>query len=83
MEQQNTPQTQTMSVTDWLINLVLAAIPLVGLILLFVWAFGNDRNITRKNWAKANLLLAAIILGLWLLIILPIFGMAIFGMANQ
>jgi len=83
MEQQNTPQTQTMSVTDWLINLVLAAIPLVGLILLFVWAFGNDGNITRKNWAKANLLLAAIILGLWLVIILPIFGMAIFGMANR
>ena len=83
MEQQNTPQTQTMSVTDWLINLVLAAIPLVGIILLFVWAFGNDGNITRKNWAKANLLLAAIILGLWLLIILPIFGMAIFGMANR
>ena len=83
MEQQNTPQTQTMSVTDWLINLVLAAIPLVGIILLFVWAFGNDGNIIRKNWAKANLLLAAIILGLWLLIILPIFGMAIFGMANR
>lgn len=83
MEQQNTPQTQTMSVTDWLINLVLVAIPLVGIVLLFVWAFGNDGNITRKNWAKANLLLAAIILGFWLLIILPIFGLAIFGIASQ
>lgn len=83
MEQQNTPQTQIMSVTDWLINLVLVAIPLVGIVLLFVWAFGNDENITRKNWAKANLLLAAIMFAFTLLIILPIFGLAIFGITNQ
>ncbi len=65
MEQQNTPQ--MMSVKDWVVTLLLTCIPLVGLILLFVWAFGNDGNQIRQNWAKGNLIVAAIVLVLYLL----------------
>ena len=72
MEQQNT---QIMSVKDWVITLLLTAIPLVGIILLFVWAFGNDGNQIRQNWAKGNLILAGIILGLYLLVAVLFFGM--------
>lgn len=72
MEQNNT---QVMSVKDWVITLLLTAIPLVGIILLFVWAFGNDGNKIRQNWAKGNLILVAIILGLYLLFAILFFGM--------
>lgn len=77
MEHQNTPQVT--SVKDWAIRIFLASLPLVGLILLLVWAFGNDGNKERSNWAKGNLLIAVIMIALWLLIILPLFGMAIFS----
>ncbi len=77
MENQNS--TQVTSVKDWAIRIFLASLPLIGLILLLVWAFGNDGNKERSNWAKGNLLIALIMIALWFLIILPIFGMAIFG----
>lgn len=77
MEQQNTPQVT--SVKDWAIRIFLASLPLVGLILLLVWAFGNDGNKERSNWAKGNLLIALIMIALWLLIIMPLFGMAFFS----
>lgn len=82
MEQQTRPQ--IMDVKDWVITIFLTAIPLVGLILLFVWAFGNDGNQTRANWAKANLIVAAILIGFWTIIILPIFGFAFLSaLSNQ
>lgn len=72
MEQQNTPQ--IMSVKDWVITLLLTCIPLVGIILLFVWAFGNDGNKIRQNWAKGNLIVAAIVLALYLIITVLFLG---------
>lgn len=48
------------SVTDWLISIFVASIPLVGIIMLFVWAFSNEVPETKANWAKAMLLLALI-----------------------
>lgn len=50
-------QHQPMSVGDWLITLIITALPLIGIIMLFVWAFGGDTNPTKANWAKANLIL--------------------------
>ena len=62
-----------MSVKDWLVTPLLMAIPVVGIVLLFVYAFGDNENINKQNWAKAQLLLVAIILGLVIIIAL-IFG---------
>lgn len=47
-------------VGDWMIATLIVGIPLVGLIMLFVWAFGKDVNENKKNWAKANLIWFAI-----------------------
>jgi ABC-type multidrug transport system permease subunit len=49
-------QVPVLSVKEWLITLVITAIPLVGLIFLFLWAFGDDTNQNKANWAKAALL---------------------------
>jgi hypothetical protein len=52
--------TQVMSVKDWVITILIAAIPLVGFIMLFVWAFGSGENANKSNWAKATLIWVAI-----------------------
>lgn len=49
-----------MSVTDWLVTLIVTAIPMVGFIMLFVWGFGGNAPASKANWAKAALILYAI-----------------------
>ena len=39
----------------FLMDLV-GCIPLVGLIMYFVWAFGSNTNANRKSWARAKLI---------------------------
>ena len=39
----------------FLMDLV-GCIPLVGLIMYFVWAFGSNANVNRKSWARAKLI---------------------------
>ncbi len=63
LENQTTNQ-KPMSVKDWLITLLIMGIPLVGFIMLFVYAFGSNENINKQNWAKAQLIFIAIIIGL-------------------
>ncbi len=83
MESFENPNHQPMSVKDWLITFLILAIPVVGLVMLFIYAFGNDQNIHKQNWAKAQLIWMAIILALVFLVFL-IFG-SIFAaaMASQ
>jgi cell division protein FtsW (lipid II flippase) len=47
---------QPMSVGDWFVTILITAIPIVGLVMLFVWAFSSDTNISKANWAKATLI---------------------------
>ncbi len=71
------PQSQgVLTIGEWMITLLIAAIPLVGFIMLFVWAFGGNTNVNKANWAKATLIWFAIILGLYLLIAI-FFGLAL------
>jgi uncharacterized membrane protein len=56
----NQQNTKVMSYGDWALTIFIAALPLIGLIMLLVWAFGSDTDIVKKNWAKGKLLLALI-----------------------
>jgi hypothetical protein len=57
MENQND---QIIKTGDWFLTLFISAIPLVGFIMLFVWAFSGGTNSSKANWAKATLLWIAI-----------------------
>lgn len=70
---QNAP---VMSVKDWVITLLIGFIPMVGFIMLFVWAFGSDQNPNKSNWAKGALIVAAILFAFYILIFL-MFGAAL------
>ncbi|MCC8186691.1 MAG: hypothetical protein LIP08_04040 [Bacteroides sp.] len=67
--------TRVMSITDWLIVLIITSIPLLNLIMLCVWAFSHNTPVTKANFAKAALILMAIVFVISLL-----FGGAIMGM---
>ena len=73
MEEFENQNANTMSVKDWLYTLLILAIPLVGFIMLFVFAFGNGQNENRQNWAKAQLIMMAIVLTL-VMIFFIVFG---------
>lgn len=71
---------KVMSVGDWLVTLLLMVIPLVNLVLLFVWAFGSG-NKNRSNWAKAELILLAIVIALYILFFV-VFGFSLLAANN-
>ena len=73
MEMLENQNQKPMSVKDWLITLLIMAIPIVGFVMLFIYAFGNEGNENRKNWAKAQLIVMAIVIALVLLCMI-IFG---------
>ncbi len=60
------PNAEPMSVKDWIITLLITYIPLVGLIMLLVWAFDSSTHPNKKNFAKASLvwMLIGIVLAL-------------------
>jgi hypothetical protein len=55
---------EPMSTKDWFITQLITYIPLVGLIMLLVWAFDSSTNLNKKNFAKASLLWVLIGIGL-------------------
>ena len=61
------------SVGNWMLTIFLMAIPLINIVLLFVWAFGGNTEPNKSNWAIACLLWGLIVFVLSFLFFL-IFG---------
>ena len=70
-----------MSVKDWIIATLIMIIPIVNLVMLFVWAFGDNANPNKANWAKASLIMMVVALGFYMLVFAMI-GAAIMGAAS-
>ena len=65
---------QPVSVGSWMLTYLLMCIPLVNLIMLFVWAFSGSTPVSKANWAKASLIWMVIAIVLWF-----VFGAAMFA----
>ena len=65
-----------MSVKDWVITMILLAIPVVGIIMLIYWIVSSTGNINRRNYCLASLVIAAIAI-----VIVIIFAVFFGGMA--
>ena len=50
------PMEPVVGVGDWFVSILITSIPIVNIILLFVWAFGSNTNPSKANWAKAMLI---------------------------
>jgi heme/copper-type cytochrome/quinol oxidase subunit 2 len=64
----------TLSVGDWMIILLLISIPIINIIMLFVWALSSDTNETKSNFAKAVLMWFVVIIILWILLFASLAG---------
>lgn len=66
-----------LSVKDWMITILLLVIPVVNIIMLFVWAFGGGANPSKANYAKASLIW--VVIGIVLSFIFSALIMSIMG----
>lgn len=63
------------STGDWFVSMLVACIPLIGIIMMFVWAFGGTVP-SKKNWARAVLIWWAVAIVL-AIVLSVIFGVSI------
>jgi hypothetical protein len=57
-------ETRPMTIRDWMITLLVLAIPIVNIIMYLVWACGSSGNVNRKTFCQACLI--------WFLIIFAV-----------
>lgn len=51
---------RTMDPQEWALTIFISTLPLIGIIMLLIWAFSGDTNIHKKNWAKGTLIIYVI-----------------------
>lgn len=63
------------SFKDWVINILITVIPLIGFVFLIIWAVDSDpRNVIRKRWAGAYLMMMVIFFVLAMILWFAIFA---------
>ena len=67
-------QAPVVSVKEWLITNLIMMIPLVNIVMMLVWAFGSNTNPNKANYFKATLILFAILMAIYLVLAVVIFG---------
>lgn len=78
MEDFNSQQNEALiSVGDWVVTILVTALPIIGIVMLFVWGFGSGTPVSKANYAKAALIWLAISIVLSFLIF-ALFGTALF-----
>lgn len=68
------------SVKDWILTFIILALPLIGLIALFIWAFGYDYSPSKRNFARAALIIMLVLLilaAVAVLVVVYVFGLSI------
>ena len=68
---------EPMTLGDWMVTILISSLPIVNIIMLFVWAFGGQAKINKSNWAKASLLWVAIWVVIHILMMTLFFAVAI------
>lgn len=59
---------QQMTVGSWVGTIILSSLGIIGLIFLFIWAFDSSTPQPKKNFARAYLLVMAIMIGVSILL---------------
>ena len=67
-------QAPIVSVKEWLITNLILMIPLVNIVMTFVWAFGSNTNPNKANYFKAALILFAIVMAIYLVLAVVFLG---------
>lgn len=73
---------EPVSFGDWMVTTLIMCIPCVGLIMMFVWAFGSGTKKSKSNYFKAMLVWALISIVLSI-VMLVVFGASFAALANS
>lgn len=68
-----------LSLKEWVISLIISVIPLIGIVMLLIWAFSDNINPNKKNWARGMLIMYVIGIALYFLFILLFMGAMMSG----
>ncbi|MCE7054114.1 hypothetical protein LZF95_05465 [Algoriphagus sp. AGSA1] len=83
MELPNEYKKPPTSLGEWVIAVLIKRIPLIGLIMLIVWATDKSTDPEKANWAKAELIVKLILFAAFMLLI-AIIGFGVFtNFANE
>ena len=52
----NNYKVSPLKISEWVISFLLMCLPIVNIILVFLWAFKKNTNPNKSNWAKAVLI---------------------------
>jgi len=74
-------QNAVISTVEWFGTLIVLIVPIVGIVLYFVWAFGTGGNLNRRNYCRAALIMMAISIGLSIIFSVVLGG--IIGMVTE
>ena len=77
----NVRNTIPLTVGNYIVMMIITAIPILNIIMLFVWAFSKNTNLNKSNYAKANLIMIAIVICIY--IILAIAGISFLNLPSQ
>ncbi|WP_296700531.1 hypothetical protein [Algoriphagus sp.] len=66
-----------MTLGDWIISVIIKRLPLIGFIMLIVWAVDTNTDPDKSNWAKAELIVNLIIFAI-VMIFIAIIGFSFF-----
>jgi len=71
-------ENKAVSVGEWIVTFILLALPIVNIVMLFVWGFGETTPPSKKTFAKAYLifLAAIIVLGVIFGVLAAVLGVA-------
>ncbi len=64
---ENRSSAPVMSLGDWIITFIVLAIPLVNIVMLFVWGFSSTTNPNKSNFCKAYLIIFLVMIVLFFL----------------
>ncbi len=59
---------------EWILTFIISSLPIVGFIMIIVWAFGDNTKPSKKNWARAVLLFGIIVFVLYIAIFIFAIG---------
>ena len=82
MELPNEYKKPPTSLGEWIIAVLVKRLPLIGLIMLIVWATDKNTDPEKANWAKAELIVKLIIFAL-VIIFIAVIGFGVFAKLSE
>ncbi|MEX0929341.1 MAG: hypothetical protein WD266_12555 [Balneolales bacterium] len=63
---------EPVSVGEWMLTILVSFIPLINIVMYFIWAFGKNTKHSKSNWARAILLWLTIVMAFYFFVFLAI-----------